>query len=214
MSPCRPDRLVLVAGTATEVGKTWFACGLANELRGAGVSVSARKPTQSYDPSERSPTDSELLGGATGESASEVCPPEFTYPLAMAPPMAAAELGLSPPTMSDLVSKMSWPDGVRVGVVETAGGVRSPLSIDGDSADLAKLLGPDRVVLVASAGLGAINAVRSAACHLADWPLTVFLNRYRPDERLHVLNRAWLVERDRLDVEFDLARVTATILVA
>lgn len=32
----RPDLLVAVAGTGTEVGKTWVACRLAAELRGDG----------------------------------------------------------------------------------------------------------------------------------------------------------------------------------
>ena len=37
-------KLVIVSGTATEVGKTWVGAALARELRGRGVTVAARKP--------------------------------------------------------------------------------------------------------------------------------------------------------------------------
>ena len=48
----RPERLVLVVGTGTEVGKTWVACRLARVLRRRGLIVAARKPAQSYDPGD------------------------------------------------------------------------------------------------------------------------------------------------------------------
>ncbi|MBV8560261.1 MAG: AAA family ATPase, partial [Acidimicrobiia bacterium] len=56
----RPERLVLVAGTGTEVGKTWVAARLAEALRARGTRVAARKPAQSFAPDE-GPTDAEAL---------------------------------------------------------------------------------------------------------------------------------------------------------
>ena len=44
----RPERVVLVCGTGTEVGKTWVCGRLLRELRDRGLSVSARKPAQSF----------------------------------------------------------------------------------------------------------------------------------------------------------------------
>ena len=41
---------MVVAGTGTEVGKTWAAVRLITELRSDGRSVAARKPAQSFDP--------------------------------------------------------------------------------------------------------------------------------------------------------------------
>ena len=79
----------------------------------------------------------------------------------MAPPMAAEALGRPPFTLADLVASCDWPaPAVDVGLVETAGGVRSPLAADGDCLALCAELTPDLVVLVADAGLGTINAVR------------------------------------------------------
>jgi dethiobiotin synthetase len=67
----RPERLVLVAGTATEVGKTWVAAAVLAELRTRGVRVAARKLVQSFSPGEH-PTDAEALAAATGEAPDDV----------------------------------------------------------------------------------------------------------------------------------------------
>ena len=98
------------------------------------------------------------------------------------------------------MTELDWPDAVDVGVVETAGGVRSPIAGDGDCASLASALGPDLVVLVADAGLGTINAVRLSAGAVAPLPLVVLLNRFDPTEELHERNRRWLAGRDGYDV--------------
>src|SRR4029453_2707452 len=90
----RPRRVVLVTGTGAEVGKTWVACRLARALRERGLIVAARKPVQSYVPSDDpAGTDAALLAEATGETAQLVCPQHRWYPVAMAPPIAAAVLG-------------------------------------------------------------------------------------------------------------------------
>jgi len=200
----RPERLVLVTGTSTEVGKTWVACRLARALRDRGLVVAARKPAQSYaagdDPAG---TDAALLAEATGDRPPLVCPQHRWYPVPMAPPMAAEALGRPAFTVADLVAELAWPPGVGVGLVEAAGGVRSPLASDGDALALAAALRPERVVLVADAGLGTINAVRLAVAVLGGWPLSVVLNRFDPTHDLHRRNWDWLAERDHLTVVTD-----------
>ncbi|HEX4217715.1 MAG TPA: dethiobiotin synthase [Acidimicrobiales bacterium] len=216
--PSRPDRLVLVCGTGTEVGKTWVAASLIEQLRARGLSVAARKPAQSFDVDleadrrgERS--DAEVLGEASGEDPDVVCLPARSYHRAMAPPMAAEVLGLPPFTVADLADELRWPaPPVAVGLVETAGGVRSPQASDGDAVDLALLLRPEIVVLVADAGLGMINGVRLSAEALGGPPgshtgadrratrLVVAVNRFDEGHDLHRRNRRWLTERDGFEV--------------
>jgi dethiobiotin synthetase len=181
---------VVVAGTGTAVGKTWAAAALARRLV---PRVAVRKPVQSYD---ARPTDAEVLAEASGEAPTEVCAPHRSYELAMAPFMAAAQLGRLPFTLDDLVGELAWPaGGVDVGVVEAAGGVRSPITSDGaDTVDLCDRLRPDLVVLVAEAGLGTLNAVRLCLDALDAHPVTVLLNRFDPNDPLHVANRDWLAE--------------------
>ena len=209
----RPERLVLVCGTATEVGKTWVCTRLLTELRSRGVSVAARKPAQSFDIDSEGgrlggPTDAERLGAASGEHPGAVCHSFRSYHRAMAPPMAAEALGLPPFTVADLVGEMVWPsDRVQVGVVETAGGVRSPQASDGDTTDLVTALAPDLVLLVADAGLGTINAVRlsmdalaTATDRLPATTTAVVLDRYDAHHDIHRRNRAWLGGRSRYRV--------------
>lgn len=196
----RPRCLVVVTGTDTEVGKTWVSAALACTLRADELRVAARKPAQSFAPGDQS-TDADVLGEATGEAAEVVCLRHRWYEVPMAPPMAADALGRPAFTITDLARELTWPDGVDVGIIETAGGVRSPLASGGDAIDLVDTLRPDHVVLVADAGLGTINAVRLAHPVLSRFaPVTVFLNRYDADDDLHERNRAWIVENDRTAV--------------
>jgi len=187
----RPGTLVLVTGTGTDVGKTWWTAHVAAALRAAGVAVAARKPVQSGDGS--APDDSAVLAAATGEAHEHVTPMHRRYALAWAPPMAATELGLPAYTVADLARETTWPDGTRVGLVEGVGGPHSPIAFDGDNVDFAHALAPDVVVLVADAGLGAINAVRLSVAALAAWPVVVACNRYEP-EGLPRRNHDFLVD--------------------
>jgi dethiobiotin synthetase len=198
----RPDRLIVVVGTATEVGKTFASARLARMATQRGSTVSIRKPVQSFDPDDDAPTDAAVLALATGEDPDMVCAPERTYPVPMAPPMAADVLGLHCPTLAELIDGIVWPHATcDLGFIETVGGVRSPVAPDGDSRDLALGVRPDAIVLVADAGLGTINDVRHAAEALpADPPLVVILNRFDPQSDLHRRNHAWLRDVDGLTV--------------
>ncbi len=111
----------------------------------------------------------------------------------MAPPMAAEVLRRPAFGLADLVGELAWPDGAAVGWVETVGGPRSPIATDADSAALAAALEPDLVVLVADAGLGAINAVLLCV-PLLPTPVVVVLNRFDGGD-LHCRNQAWLTGR-------------------
>jgi dethiobiotin synthetase len=192
MTSNRPRALVVVSGTGTAVGKTWWSAAVARSLRSHGRSVAARKPVQSFDQDDVT-TDAAALGAATGEDAATVCVPHRWYEVPMAPPMAAAALGRPGFSIVDLVAELAWPSSVDIGIVESAGGPRSPLADDGDTIALATALAPDLVVLVADAGLGTINAVRLAHDAFgALAPVVVALNRYDDSLFLHRANRDWL----------------------
>lgn len=193
--------LVVCTGTGTEIGKTWLGAAVLSTLAAGGTRVAARKPVQSFDSTETGPTDADVLALATGEHPHDICPAHRWYPVAMAPPMAAAVLERGAFTVDDLIGEVRWPSPEPdVRWFETVGGVRSPIAFDGDSADICAQLEPDLVVLVADAGLGTINSVRLSAAVLAPWPVVVYLNRFDEGDELHALNRAWLADRDRYDV--------------
>ena len=208
----RPPVVVGVAGTGTDAGKTWVGAAMLARLRAGGLHVAARKPVQSFadgDAAER--TDAAILANATGETPDDVCPRHRWYPLAMAPPIAARQLAREPIALHALVNEIEWPAGAIVGLVETVGGVRSPVADDGDSAALLAALPVDHIILVADAGLGAINAVRLAVDALASTSLTVILNRFDAGDAVHRSNLAWLSDRDRVPVVTDIDACVAAV---
>ena len=105
MTGARPRRLVVVVGTATEVGKTWVGAALLSSLRTRGTRVAARKPAQSFEPGDEV-TDADVLAAATGEAPHDVCPAHRWYPIAYAPTMAAAALGRPGFTTRELVGEV------------------------------------------------------------------------------------------------------------
>ena len=204
--------VIAVAGTGTDVGKTYVGAALVRGLRERGRTVTAHKPVQSFAPGDTE-TDADVLAGATGQAARDVCPPHRWLPVPMAPPMAADALGLPPFTIADLVAEV--PAGATshaTVLVETAGGVRSPIADDGDCAAFIRALAPELVVLVADAGLGTINLVRLSRDALWNERLVmVFLNRYDPGSDLHVRNATWLTKREGLVVLTDVEALVTLV---
>lgn len=211
----RPDVVVVVAGTATDVGKTWIGCRLAEVARGAGLRVAARKPVQSFDPSSAAATDAHLLAAASGAEPGDVCPPHRWYERAFAPPMAAASLGRGGFTVDELLAELRWPAPadapIDLGIVETAGALRSPIADDGDSLELARRVRPDLVLLVADAGLGTVGAVRAAMDVLGPARTAVLLNRFDAGDELHRRNLEWLADRDGYEVVTSIAEVWSMV---
>jgi dethiobiotin synthetase len=101
----RPERLVVVVGTHTEVGKTWTSQQLLRSWRSRGFSVAARKPVQSFDPGSAM-TDAQLLAAASSEDVHSVCPADRWYQRALAPPMAADVLNLPRIVLAELIEEL------------------------------------------------------------------------------------------------------------
>ena len=188
----RPGLIVFVAGTGTEVGKTWASAELTRVLRDRECAVAACKPVQSYDPDEAGPTDAAALAAATGQHPDDVCPPEHTYPVPLAPPMAARELGRVCPTVDELAAGCRFSAAVDIGLVEGVGGLYSPLASDGHNLDLIERVEPDLVIVVASAALGGIHDSMACTLPLSAYRHAVFLNRFDPGIEVHTLNVQWL----------------------
>ena len=220
MTAPRPRLVVAVVGTRTEVGKTHVSAALARELRRRGRHVAARKPLQSYDPADRDAgvaLDADVLAGATGEAAETVCPPHRSLAVAMAPPMAADVLGIDCPDTAAVLDELVWggPDAgeIDVGLVETVGGSRSPMTADGDSRAVARALRPEISVLVADASLGVLHDVRAASVDLPG-ALVVHLNHFDEADDLHRRNRAWLRHVDSQIVTTDIGDLASGIIAA
>ena len=175
---------IFVAGTDTEVGKTWVAAHLIRDLCGQVSDVHPLKPVESGcveidGASNRAlrAQDAETLREAARLAESE---PVVRYKLRapIAPMLAARQEGIAI-QLQDLAD-FCRRDGTLV--VEGAGGWRTPLAEDGDVQALAVELGLP-VLVVAEDRLGAMNqvlltceAVQRSHCHLVG----VILNQLKP----------------------------------
>jgi dethiobiotin synthetase len=122
--------------------------------------------------------------------------------------MAADTLGRPRFDLGELLATLTWPENLRLGVVEGVGGVRSPISHDGgDTVDIIDHLEPDLVVLVADAGLGVLNAVRTCLPPIERHRVAVVLNRYDPLDDLHPRNAGWLTQRLGVTVCTDVGEI-------
>ena len=148
----------------------------------------------------------------------------------MAPPMAAAELGVHCPTSTELVTWLAttWPTPpVDVGLVELVGGLGSPQTADADGVALIQQLIPDAVVLVADAVLGTLSQVNLSLRALREGAggdetlaatiphVVVYLNRFDSQDMVHTANKNWLATHTDCAVVTDpssLSTVLATLV--
>ena len=110
------------------VGKTWVTAAAAVALRGRGI-VGARPQARAVVRARRHATPTrDVLAAATGNDPDAVCPPAPLVRVPMAPPMAADALGPTAVHRSPTSSPSCRADDADVVLVESAGGVRSPLA--------------------------------------------------------------------------------------
>lgn len=154
-SPEFPPGL-FIAGTDTEVGKTWVAAAIARACHARGLRVGVYKPVASGAAADAPESqDGWLLWQAAGcpRTLADVCPQTFSAPLA--PHLAARREGRAVDADRLLQGLEAWRDCDLV-IVEGVGGLMSPVTEDWYTADLASEFGYP-VVVVAANRLGVIN---------------------------------------------------------
>lgn len=154
----RPVR-VAVVGTGTGVGKTHFSVALLHALSLQGRSAVGLKPVESGLGSEES--DAARLAAASTFHVKHPAP--YGFPDAVSPHLAARRAGteINPSRILDWVAECSAP----WTIIETAGGLLSPLAPSLTNLDLLELLAPDLIILVGVDRLGVLHDV--AACLIA-----------------------------------------------
>lgn len=158
---------LFVAGSHTEIGKTYVACALIRAARAQGTSVDALKPVLSgFEPEDWTGSDSgrllAALGAAPTQAALEAISP-FRYAAPLAPPMAARLEGKTL-TLQDLAGvSHDWLARTKadLALVESAGGLMSPIAEDGTVLDLLETLALPSV-LVGGSYLGSISHTLTA----------------------------------------------------
>jgi dethiobiotin synthetase len=158
---------VIVAGVGTDVGKTYVACALLRHWRALGVKCAPLKPVMSgYDDAGFLGSDAAALLIANGEAATPaaiaaISPWRYRAPLA---PPAAAKLEartLAFEAVAKFCRDAIAANSEATTLVETAGGVMSPLTHDHTMLDLIVALAAP-VILVTGTYLGAVSHTLTA----------------------------------------------------
>jgi dethiobiotin synthetase len=146
---------VFITGTDTGVGKTVISTWLVEHLTATGRVVAAFKPLCSGGR-----TDAHALRAAAGNRLPlDVVNPWHFWPEVT--PLLAARLERRTVSVANVVRHIrTHGAGADVVVVEGAGGLLSPLLIDGDAPELIRALRA-RIVVVAANRLGAIHQCRA-----------------------------------------------------
>ena len=161
-------RAVFIAGSHTDVGKTWAACAILKAARGKGWSVEALKPVVTgYLPSVATDTSDPgrllaALGRDRSAQALEAMSP-LRFQAALSPPMAARLEGVTL-TLADLLAVCRPVLAAQTAdllLVEGAGGVMSPMAQDATGLDLQLALGLP-TILVGGSYLGGVSHTLTA----------------------------------------------------
>ncbi len=149
------DRILVVTGTGTEVGKTITTAALAAVVIAAGRTVAVVKPAQT-GVADGEPGDVDVVARlAAGVTARELA----RYPEPLAPATAARRSGRAPVRPAEVGAVVQALARTHdLVLVEGAGGLLVRLDDAGSTlADVAALVGAP-VLVVAAAGLGTLNA--------------------------------------------------------
>lgn len=154
-----PLRLV-IAGTGTGVGKTHVASDVLKTFRDAGHRCLGLKPAETgfVDPEV---SDAWALAASAGHS---LLTPFFTSPRPESPHRAADSTGfdLSAARLATWVHSRIREHRPEVVLVETAGGLFTPLNVAETNLDLVRALEPCVFILVAADRLGSLHDVLCA----------------------------------------------------
>jgi dethiobiotin synthetase len=161
---------VVVLGCGTGVGKTWFSLALLRALAARGVPTMGLKPIESgIEPGTGSAPGSDAAALASaGNLRTTQSRPLYALAAPVSPHLAARAEGLriDERLAADWVRQaesevtMYTPSHMAIwSIVETAGGVFSPLSATATNLDLALALEPATWVLVAADALGVLHDV-------------------------------------------------------
>lgn len=146
---------VFITGTDTGVGKTVVSCALARGLREAGIDIGVMKPAET-GVTAAGPEDAQALAAAAGveDALDLICPLQYSIPAA---PEACARDEKRPAEFGPILEAYEKLTHKHDHVlVEGAGGILVPISMQQSMADLAARLDLP-VLIVARASLGTIN---------------------------------------------------------
>ena len=148
------EHRVVIAGTGTDIGKTHAAVALVAAFVRRGLVTVGLKPVESGV--QGSLPDSARLALVSSGSAS---PSPYAFPNPVSPHLAAR---LAATTIQvDVITRWVNEHTAEVLVIETAGGLFSPLSDSLTNLDLVRQLAPSSLLIIAPDRLGVLHDLRA-----------------------------------------------------
>jgi dethiobiotin synthetase len=144
---------IVIVGTGTEVGKTHVACALLHALSARGEDAIGLKPIETGV--RGAPEDALRLGGIA---------PRHAFGDPVSPHLAARRAGVT--IELDEVAGWVRAHSRKWQIIETAGGLLTPLALGITNLDLVHELAPAAVVVVAPDRLGTLHDVSAVLCVL------------------------------------------------
>lgn len=185
---------LFIAGTGTDVGKTYVTALILKKLHENGVAAAYYKPAMSGNEKDENgaliPGDAAFVKAVSSipQPVEEMCP--YVYERAVSPHLASRIEGN--PVRMDIALQGLKAVGAQYDfvTVEGAGGILCPLAFDEEKTLLADFVEAAELpcALVADAGLGTINSVGLTAFYMKERGISlkgIFLNRYDPDREMH-----------------------------
>jgi len=164
-----------VAGTDTEIGKTFASCALLHAARAQGLCAVGMKPIAAGTDAQGRNDDVEALIAASSLTLSRATINPYLFAPAVAPHIAAADNGVCIELERITAAYREVAAQADLVIVEGVGGFCVPLGRDTDTADLAVALGLP-IILVVGMRLGCINhalltveAINRRQLPLAGW---------------------------------------------
>ena len=154
----------IIAATGTDIGKTFITCALIHQLKNNNMNVHSIKPVMSgFADNKMEKSDAGLLlrvmnKEITAENINLISPWRFSE--AQSPHIAARNEGKDI-AFSDVVGFCTAPCDSDIMLIETAGGIMTPLNDTASMLDLMLALGYP-VLLVTGSYLGAISHTLTA----------------------------------------------------
>lgn len=194
---------LFVTATGTDIGKTYVSGLIVKKMREYGLNCGYYKPVLSgavMSDGELTPGDCKFVV----ETANLDCKPldclSYCFEEAVSPHLASARQGVVITSEKILADYKSHSQEYDYVLIEGAGGITCPLSVDDDNvfllSDLVKQMNQD-VLLVADGGLGTINSVLTSVEYIQKRGIKIVgivLNNYDKDDFMHRDNKD-MVER-------------------
>jgi len=195
----RPCPGLVVVSTDTGAGKTFVAAAILRHLNAQGWNVAPFKPLESGFLAHASDAQTLIDAACRAHPMHEVCPWPLPRPVTPAAEVERTRCVVSEALIIEAARRVSRDDDAMI--VESAGGVLSPITADLDAIDLARVLCLPALLVVPDQ-LGAINLARLAieAIQRRDVPIQGVILNQRPSAQEPVESAAWIRRRVGDDV--------------